>query len=507
MRKALRSLPRTLDETYERILLGIRPEYQQEAISALTWLVFSKRPLTVAELAEGSVIDITSTIKKPFEADERLFNPNSIVDILSGLVSATTNTSGSAKIRLAHFSVEEYLVSERIMGGPASTFQLSFLPSVQSLLSACLYYLLSPDLHSESGRLPEKFPLLEYAAKYWPIYAKDCQGSTPKWLMDVIFSFFECKDGFQMWQETYFRGSSRADSSDRGCSSLWGDRYASRLDVHLPPFYYASRLGMTDVVQRFLDMDSISNDSTRTQPRTLPGLYANELRAACHFGHEDVVFMLLNAGADHSAVGGRFGTALSASMHTESPNERILGRLLEIGSRLHTSDFLTGWIMRWAVGHGHLRIVNLLLEIADGLDPAFGWTKRSTRHFPHPGSLFEGVYGQKFGPEQQQSYESGCSSPYQAVFLGHSHIVQRLIDDWDYVNEEDNHDRTALYWAAFHGDENIVRLLLQKGARPDVTVREYGWRPADWAIEWGNECMMALLQEKGEASSSSKTVI
>ena len=90
MRKALQPLPRTLDETYERILVGIRPESQQEAITALAWLVYSKRPMTVAELAEGCVIDIKSTTPKPFETDERLFNSSSIVDILSGLISVTT---------------------------------------------------------------------------------------------------------------------------------------------------------------------------------------------------------------------------------------------------------------------------------------------------------------------------------------------------------------------------------------------------------------------------------
>ena len=60
-----------------------------------------KRPMTVAELAEGSVIDITSTTEKPFETAERLFNLKSIVDMLSGLISVTTVGYGRDTTRLA----------------------------------------------------------------------------------------------------------------------------------------------------------------------------------------------------------------------------------------------------------------------------------------------------------------------------------------------------------------------------------------------------------------------
>jgi hypothetical protein len=69
VKRTLQTLPKTLDETYERMLLAIQLQYRQEAISALTWLVSAKRPLTVIELAEASTIDISSTTSKPFDVN------------------------------------------------------------------------------------------------------------------------------------------------------------------------------------------------------------------------------------------------------------------------------------------------------------------------------------------------------------------------------------------------------------------------------------------------------
>jgi hypothetical protein len=55
--KSLESLPKTLDDTYARILASIEEDYQQEALRALIWLAFSQRPLRIEEVAETAVVD------------------------------------------------------------------------------------------------------------------------------------------------------------------------------------------------------------------------------------------------------------------------------------------------------------------------------------------------------------------------------------------------------------------------------------------------------------------
>jgi hypothetical protein len=58
VRKDLSSLPRMLDDTYNRIVLAIPESVVEFARHALMWLAFSMRPLTVndSELAEAIII-------------------------------------------------------------------------------------------------------------------------------------------------------------------------------------------------------------------------------------------------------------------------------------------------------------------------------------------------------------------------------------------------------------------------------------------------------------------
>ena len=454
------------------------------------------------------MIDITSTTNKPFDVNERLIYPDSIVGTLSGLVSMTQATSTAEKdtIRLAHFSVEEYLVSERIMGSPASMFSLCYTSSARRLSSGCLYYLQCPDIpggpastvrelygweqsssadehcYRQYPNLSDTFPFFVYAARYWHAHVKDCEGSTPGWLLDVMWSFFGSQESFRFWEDVHRRSIDFKANMEapKIYSTTYGLTSASFPCVGA--FCYACRYGLVDVVQRFLDIDARSDGAAMCGSEKVTGLYADELRTACYFNQEVVFFKLLDAGADHAHVGLAPGTALVAAMHSQSPNERIICRLLELSGRLLPSDPLTRSIMQWAVDMGNLRAVDLLLEKTDGgLDQGFEWTKpinTLNRRLRLP------------------SYHNRCSAPYQAAVRGHFDILQRLIDSWGYVNEADYDGRTSLYWAAFHGHENIVKLLLDNGAWANIFIRDYGWKPIDWAKEMGNMNIVKLLEDR-----------
>src|ERR1700677_4230327 len=58
--KKLKSLPKTLDETYDRILQNIDDEYHNDAFNVLQWLAFSARPVTLAEVAEALAVNFTN---------------------------------------------------------------------------------------------------------------------------------------------------------------------------------------------------------------------------------------------------------------------------------------------------------------------------------------------------------------------------------------------------------------------------------------------------------------
>lgn len=89
-------------------------------------LCFAARPLTVPELIEGVVIDISST---RLNLKRRLQNADDIHDICLGLVDITLNTDDRAgldvpmqTVRIAHFSVQEYLESQRIQSQKAAIY-------------------------------------------------------------------------------------------------------------------------------------------------------------------------------------------------------------------------------------------------------------------------------------------------------------------------------------------------------------------------------------------------
>lgn len=178
IKSTLNSLPKDLDSTYDRILSAISNSEENAtcAIRLLHFIAFSLRPMTVEELAETLAVDIESN-DGPYVIHERkLFQPNDILFILSALVTTRVeeleNWCGKTRtfITFAHFSVQEYLVSDRIQGKPhgVSIYSLTPRTSHKVISRICLSYLLqfsSTDcFHSKPLT---DFPLASYAAKFW----------------------------------------------------------------------------------------------------------------------------------------------------------------------------------------------------------------------------------------------------------------------------------------------------------------------------------------------------
>lgn len=139
---------------------------------ALEWLCFSCRPLILPELGEVVALKPKSY---PLEFPDRLFEPEDLLSICPSLISSFTSKLPDVSfderehtlVQLAHYSVQEYLVSERIRTGPAKAFALEDGSSQTAIAEKCLTYLLgfrNPDsLYHGVGI---DYPYLEYAVKY-----------------------------------------------------------------------------------------------------------------------------------------------------------------------------------------------------------------------------------------------------------------------------------------------------------------------------------------------------
>jgi hypothetical protein len=86
IRQELKQLPRSLDETYGRILNKIPEKHHQMAHCILQILAVSCRPLTLEELADASVVDYENEKFDPVL--HRLRDPAIVFKICPGLVMA-----------------------------------------------------------------------------------------------------------------------------------------------------------------------------------------------------------------------------------------------------------------------------------------------------------------------------------------------------------------------------------------------------------------------------------
>ncbi|TQN68258.1 Vegetative incompatibility protein HET-E-1 [Colletotrichum shisoi] len=144
----LNSLPRTLDETYERMLQSIPPESQEPAQQMLSILCCATRPLTVSELIDVLAVDAIGPLKtggKPiFVIEQRVEDIDDLQHICPGFTEVVIDHSTkAATIRIAHFSVQEYLESERIaQHKSAAPYQVQIENAHALMASICLTFLL-----------------------------------------------------------------------------------------------------------------------------------------------------------------------------------------------------------------------------------------------------------------------------------------------------------------------------------------------------------------------------
>jgi len=375
LRKALNSLPKTLDDTYARILCNIPEDHSQHAVRILQWLTYSERPLRIIELAETVAVNVNGN--PWFQEEERFPEPQEILKICSSLVIVEKGSKnldhdtdsesdyerddeGVAErggkipptVRLAHFSVKEYLVSERIQGNQsAAKYAIEETSAHESIAAVCLAYLLQFDQYDFLTReIVKEFPLALYAARNWTRHAR----KLGKDLGSVqVLGHELClvqKEAYVNWLRLY----------DATCSYSIIKTDLSIDSAGPPtPLYLMSWDGVSGMVRYLVDLGANVNNQG--------GFYGDVLRAASYKGHESVVQLLLSGGADVNAQGGTFGNALVAASWTGK--EAVVQLLLKWGAEVNAQDVIHGDALQAASERGHDTVVGLLREWgADDVD-------------------------------------------------------------------------------------------------------------------------------------------
>ncbi|CUS10701.1 unnamed protein product, partial [Tuber aestivum] len=157
VRGALKELPKDLDSVYLRILNSIHETQREYIQRAMHWLAFSAEPLSLCQLAEAvSLMSICPSLIS-FE-DARYGEPSA---------------QERRRLRLAHFSVKEYLISDRAAQGPSAYYHISEDKANLLMSHACLSRILR---HSAqviiSADEIQVTPFLRHSAEYWPTHIK-----------------------------------------------------------------------------------------------------------------------------------------------------------------------------------------------------------------------------------------------------------------------------------------------------------------------------------------------
>ncbi len=149
---------------------------QDHAHRLLQCLTVAIRPLRVEKLAEILALDFdeaegaTPKLNEDWRWEDR---QRAVLSTCSSLITLADD-GDSRVIQSTHFSVKEFLTSNRLATskGDVSQFHIKPEPAHTTLAQACLGILLQLDDSSNNNSVEGSFPLARYASRHWVEHAQ-----------------------------------------------------------------------------------------------------------------------------------------------------------------------------------------------------------------------------------------------------------------------------------------------------------------------------------------------
>ncbi|KAK5053766.1 hypothetical protein LTR84_001727 [Exophiala bonariae] len=432
VRKSLRSIPATLDETYERSVETVPDDNLEDAQILLEWILASFRPLRLNEVSE--VLAFDWEIPPHFHHSYRLPNLSDVFSICGDFFIALVNEDKdqlSIGVGFAHSSVRDFLLSERRQQCQ-SRLALCLPDAHTCMAKICLTYLLTiTDRITDPIKLNADFPLSEYAARYWVDHYHAASDKTS--LVPLVVSLL---DG---------RRKSNLINCLQLCENDKRWEWQQDSDETASPIYYASLMGLAEVVTHMLQSGESPNEFLRW--------YNPPLSAAVSSGYLPIVKLLLESGADPNLWHEFHGTtALIKS--AEHGRDDIVRALLYHGTKVAAAVPLLNTALTEAVQRGHLGTVRLLLDA--GANPLHGngvvfYQMMREGHTAIYQLLMERI------PRDRRPVSLYSDMAVRAIRSGHPAITQLLFENGAVATEK------TLWAAAFVGNIELVRELLRQG--------------------------------------------
>jgi ankyrin repeat protein len=499
LQKVVSRMPAGLEQAYERDLAHIESldeDERQRATDILRWVLFAVRPLTVRELVEALILNGNIDDDNPYPEDElpdswkvNYVDEDYVNDVLRQplgslieLRSHGENEPLSAfTVHFVHYSVKEYLLRPNEAG--ISRAQTMCFPDNKSendrLAKLCLQYLCydvfgNPKKRVSTRKQLQVYPFLVYAARTWFQHAVAGNAISPDIIECARRLLNPATSNWVMWSKVFDKDDGDSDTDDSesesdGETSSEGsvtddtendegsnnDEAADDDDDEDEfggPLYYASLLGLLDIVKQ-LHSDGLDVNAKG-------GRYGFALQAAAIKGHFDTVKFLIDNGADVSMCAGQYSYAICGA----------------------------GW-------GGHLEIIRLLVESGADLENEDGPDKYRLVHY--------GSYNPKMlqicldnGADINARDSRGRTALYWTGISGLLECAQMLVDAGADIDAEVEGWGSALYCAVKNNHFDVVKLLLDQGARVDVKCAN-GMTCLHQAVLNSREDILKILLEHG----------
>jgi Ankyrin repeats (3 copies)/Ankyrin repeats (many copies) len=421
VRRTLRELPESLDETYERILKEIKKPNRDLARRVLQCLVVATRPPHVAELAEVLAVDFDDGEGIPrLNSDWRWEDQEQALLIACSSLIAIVEAGDSRIVQFSHFSVKEFLTSSRLAtaGEEVSNYHIDLVPAHMTLAQACLGVLLQIKDDVE-GHTRNDHPLGRYAAEHWTTHAQfgEVSSRLHKGMVDL---FDANKPHFKVWLTLC-----DIDPDPGNGSTFYG--FAVYSESPAGPLYYAALCGFYNLVEHLIikHPQDVNADG---------GRYARPLVAALAGKHFQTAELLRHNGADTDVQG------------------------IDGANPLHAAAY-----------SGNLEVARILIECVpahvnarsdNGSTPLY-WASES-RNF-NDGSVIRLLHDH--GADINLQNKERGTPLHRASQKGTLDVVRLLLELGADVEAERDDGKTALQVAADEGHDKVVELLREHGAK------------------------------------------
>ncbi|KAF3074205.1 hypothetical protein CFAM422_003493 [Trichoderma lentiforme] len=513
MRAKLKNLPKgskAYSHAYEAIMRRIEhqgPGSVRFAKAVLSWITCAKRPLTISELRHALAVEIGES-----KLNEKDLPPvQDLVSVCAGLV---TVDEGSAIIRLFHYTAQEYF---------QQTQNQWFPDAKDDITRICVTYL-SFDVF-EDGFCPtdaafeerlQSYQLYDYAAHEWGHHACESISLDP-----LVLDFLQCQSKVEASSQALFAVKESGKPN-----------YSQDLPKQMTGLHLAAYFGIEKAIQFPLDLNGWDPED---------GYNRTPLSLAAENGHETVVRLLINKGANPKAMDHLGLTPLSWA--TQGGHEAIV-RLLNTSSQELPSQPAAGDSASndsqpavAANADRELQKFNLMLKSVqmirrnkqnekeqqllsqkrEGINVQLRQIKRQQKLVEEDlrkvkmrkAFLAEeenDTTGEMYHLDKVQAEltEKQEQLPKQWIYTQTRLDELRQMDGYEHEHElEEIRDSILFRWAVEDGYAEVVELLLDGGTDATAANKD-GWMPLHAAVSKGHVEVVRLLLDMGKVDIDSK---